>query len=141
MSESELKQITELVVYRDLWVRGANPRSIGAALLNVDGMCCLGFACLASGVAARAMFDLAAPGDLTCYDDGIPGFSEWDEGGLLSTQLSIDAMTSNDSSPIDDPEREARLIELFAEDGIRLRFEDTAPEDLRETYQEGLPEE
>ncbi len=136
---SALKPITELVVYRDLWVRGVHEEI--ASLLDKRGMCCLGFGCLAIGVPGRALYSLGEPYELAAsLDQGqdIPGLYEWRDGERDQPDLVGDAIELNDSE-MDGEDREAGLRALFFDHGIDLRFEDTAPAELRNAYESALP--
>lgn len=135
----ELKPIKSLVVYRDLWVRGGEK---GTALLNSNGMCCLGFACLATGVPANVLHGYGEPVQLLSTDAEVfevPNMTEWTEDGFNQSKMVLDAMDVNDRSSTTDETRECQLVEIFALGGITLTFEDTAPLELRDAYTAGLP--
>ena len=136
----ELKRIKELVVYRDLWVRGSKK---GTSLLNEHGMCCLGFACLTTGVPPADLHLCGEPMDIEFDAMGVevPALVHFDEGERQHTPLTGYAIEINDNSDIDDHERERLLAEVFgrADEPIALRFEDTAPVSLRDAYMSGLP--
>ena len=93
-------------------------------------MCCLGFACLAVGVPPKTLKGRSTPLSLNM---DIPGLA----GGLRSSALSESAMNANDSGG-SSSYREEMLTRIFAEGGIALTFEDTAPPELRAAYESGL---
>lgn len=134
----KLTPIKTLVVYRDLWVRGGS-KMTGTHLLDGGGMCCLGFASLATGVPAVDL-KLAIRPSSTGYL--MPGLVEYSSaaGSRKDTRLSNDAMEVNDIILITDEQREEALAAVFANapDPIALTFEDTAPPELRAQYKAGL---
>lgn len=130
----ELRAISELVVYRDLWRRGAGKDT---QLLGSGGMCCLGFACLAIGVPPVKLCGHGEPNELD-IDDDIPGLLEADVDGPGQSSLVHDAIRLNDDKEITDDVRESGLRRLLSEHDIRLSFEDTAPTHVRKAYKDGL---
>lgn len=98
--------ITELVIDRSLW--GA-----GLLLKSEDNtMCCLGFASLACGVPINYIKDI-----------GMPQYS-WFEVNhwMRCSPTAFSAIHINDDDTITGPEKEAKLIELFGKNGVKLSF-------------------
>lgn len=105
------------VVYRDKWIRGGNFES---CLLDTDTgcRCCLGHLARDVGIGdneiKHAVMPYEAPSDL------------WPASLVPHYQdcLAWDAANTNDNTEIDDAERERRLTERFARDGIEVEFRD-----------------
>lgn len=132
--QMELRAIKELVVYRDLWDRGSKNNG---SLLSENGMCCLGFACEAIGVPAKALYRTGEPLDLE-LDEALPGLTDWEDGRLTTCSLTGQAIAINDCPTIGDEERERGLGVVFAKGDIEISFEDTAPPHIRQAYEDGL---
>lgn len=94
-------------------------------LLNEEGyMCCLGFACIQSGVPKERLLHSGTPSSLGDYID-------WKDLRLLiphlvvggvNTLFSAKAMSLNDDQTIDSSERERRITKHFAEIGTEVEF-------------------
>lgn len=117
MSKQQAKQFT---VVRKLWARGDLQTNI---LLRTESgkQCCLGFFARACGYKAREITGQANLFDLV---------ERPDRGTKIYQQFGIDEDTHedivfcNDDVFIEEPEREKRLKELFASQGIEVTFED-----------------
>lgn len=112
----KLKRIKSLTIKRSKWLRG----DAGASCMRNDSghMCCLGFLCLRMGVLADQMTRHKTPFSVSMHGMGdIPRLME--RGA--PTEFCNAAMSTNDR-PGREPEREAALRKLFADNGIRLRF-------------------
>jgi hypothetical protein len=143
-----------VIVERSKWYRGQG--SDGSALLiayemkggqNVGRMCCLGFACLAAGLAVGDIAGKPCPSNvlkewrdfgnthdldeklpaplmnLVTIDDGFIGDSDLCQR-MTETNDAPAGDTAGEDSIADDAEREERLIELGREAGINFTFVD-----------------
>lgn len=105
-----MEKLKTLVIDRNKWGRGTQ----GGMLLRPDGlMCCLGFACRAAGATAAHI--------------RLAGYDPRKDAGFRTNEIVgnivSDAVDINDAV-MEDGIREARLIKLFATEGITLSFVD-----------------
>jgi len=127
----EKAKLTKFTVNRDAWDRG---REEGGALLSSYGYCCLGFLGLACGLEdndlkgnslpEETMHSKLAedenpwPASLVIWRDDRPhDRREWKD-----THFTNAVVTVNDDCSISDAEREEKLTELFASQGIEVEF-------------------
>lgn len=104
-----------------------------------DLMCCLGFVALALGARRDDIENVAMPAEVENFQQLDPDFKfvepydkdMYDEDvengrtpGLNNSRLSSSAAGINDDDSIDDEEREAKLIALFAKHNLELTFVD-----------------
>ena len=116
------KLAKEFTVRRQEWLRGIGPDS---TLLRGDGMkCCVGFFAQACGISDHF---------LTYNDTLHEALNELDGDDEIDIELdifnsalenSLKIYAANDDEGISDEARETMLIELFAQYGITIRFED-----------------
>lgn len=114
---------------RRTWSRGRT--ETGSLLLGPDGrQCCLGFVCEQMGVPREKLANMATPKSLFALHiltlvtpplELLVKRDDYDDS-IVHTSLTSTAMVINDASSITDAEREAWLIELFAEHNVRLVF-------------------
>jgi hypothetical protein len=97
-------------------------------------MCCLGFICKQAGLSDDDIQDVGYPSTLWDYSirrkrvqtGPIPDLLKpFISGHSDATLLASDLARINDSTEIDDAEREARLIERAAKDGFEFVFTGT----------------
>lgn len=123
--------VKKFVIERDRWLRGDEENS--RLLRPSDGkMCCLGFYGLACGLSEERILDVGEPCELSrAFPDwlveNVP--NDWnarypDEPELLThnTGAASSLMSDNDSTEIDDSERERRITETFAFHGVEVEF-------------------
>ncbi len=117
----------KLLILRDKWLRGDNKESY---LLREsdDRMCCLGFLCLDLGLDVSDIVNTAMPGDIW-YGVISPDFPAWLRKEGVYEQGSAKPLVQqiaevNDSAALSDPEREAKLEELFLQADITVEFQD-----------------
>lgn len=104
--------ITELIIDRAKWGTGS--------LLRSDGkMCCLGFLSKACGVPNELILHSGYP-----YYEWIKEFGLNKEfaAPIHSASRSTSAAIINDSTVLSNEVKEAKLIKLFADNGITLSF-------------------
>jgi hypothetical protein len=118
------KDVDSFVVERSKWLRG----SPNGCLLNNEGkMCCLGFYARACGFEPEDIRNVNSPFTLVYQDQ-----FNWDTKllvsdphfGRTSSESCKDAITTNDSEEIADPEREADLTDTFNQMGVTVTFVD-----------------
>lgn len=122
----------KLVIDREQWYRG---RAKGSLLRRVDGkMCCLGFDCLRRGLTAEEITCIGTPEELSYRPDlavklvGLVDvvtdvFSDEGERSLFSdNEVTLDLVNTNDDPGLAEEEREATIIQLFAEIGVAVEF-------------------
>lgn len=120
----------KFVVYRDKWLRG-DP--FNSAMLDANGgRCCLGFYCKALGIADEHQIDMLTPRKVA-RDSGL-ALPEWlvvPDGSISfrNSMIAESLMTLNDSSSLTDAEREATIVEIFAEHGVVVEFRDGTGEE------------
>ena len=108
-----LKRIKALTIKRSEWARGK--RTETNRLLDGAGMrCCLGFWCSAAGVSDDDLLGQMDPEDVAT----VPLLVE----GGYNSNLASHAIQINDDVDIADRTREAKLRELFATKGVKVRF-------------------
>lgn len=143
-----MAELVKVVVDRARWYRGRG-EDFSRLLLTKDGdhpdasdngkMCCLGFACIAMGIAKAEFANRATPRDLISYDcDG----SRFVDPTKRLTKAQVDwlskdfseLMSVNDNELWDgeepqgeteyktEAEREARIAELGKEVGLEFEF-------------------
>src|SRR4051812_47363760 len=110
----------KIQIVREKWLRGEGV--LPSRLLRPsDGkMCCLGQACLTFGLKPQDISGITSPAnvraDLAKCDNGEYLLS----GG--NSSLAVSMMLTNDSMEITDAEREAKLMELFAQTPDTIEF-------------------
>jgi hypothetical protein len=116
--------ITEYTVERETWLRGKGPAMANSGLLKNGKRCCLGFVCAQLGIPDDVMKYVGMPYGLPReLRDPIPelrlfaGDTHYGNGAFAYGAAQI-----NDDPCITDEEREEKLIALFAEQGLTLKF-------------------
>lgn len=127
----------ELVIDRTKWRRGGSKRDFTdgeTALLNNQGMmCCLGSACIASGLSRGQILGEPEPwsvGNLLKHRDKFGLIVDvtnlvTDEDyshNYNHSELTTRAMCINDDECLSEEMREEKLISLFAANNIALSF-------------------
>ena len=125
--------MTRYTIDRRTWIRGIKS-SESLLLRSKDGMqCCLGFICEQMGVKREAMLDVSSPhglfGIIPTMEFSLATIPQEmrvlvtvDDVVITNTLLTMKAMQINDSTSMDDSEREADLKALFAKHDIELVF-------------------
>jgi len=115
-----------LTIQRSKWLRGAKD---GSCLLNDEGrMCCLGFSARYNFKWAKDdILGVATPDGYSkkreIYKD-CSLLKESKSGLIVDSEFASSAININDSSLIRGKIREQKLIKLFKENGINLKFVD-----------------
>ena len=89
-------------------------------LENDEGYrCCLGFVCLAAGATREQIRGKIGPDDV-----GVPIAGLTERSGILvcSSQLTRQAMATNDTASTTPEEKEAKLLEIFEDSPYELEF-------------------
>jgi hypothetical protein len=108
-------------INRAKWLRGSNKEKVNYLWCSQrQAGCCLGHAIHQTAKCAwKDLRGLTTP--LFYYSK--PSFlTEIGPDGFTSNDLAEQAMSINDSNDISEEQREKRLIELFAENNIKLEF-------------------
>lgn len=128
MSGNDVKEFT---VIRSQWNRGASGTDRQSHLKNEHGFCCLGFLGLACGLSEDDMFHVGSPasGAIVLKIQAWPAslLSLEKASGVNSIENSkvcFQIIEANDSTVIDDKEREIILTNEFASIGIKVNFVD-----------------
>lgn len=113
---------TEFTIIRSKWFRGLG--SFGSSLLRVDGtMCCLGQVARQCGVKNEEMRGTGSPEGLdNSVRPLLPAFLLAGDG--RNSDVCRRMMEINDSLDLGDDEREQKLTEIAAANGITLHFVD-----------------
>lgn len=126
-----------VVVDRARWLRGD---AVGSVLQNNAGhRCCLGFVCLALGLEEKQILSIPDPGRVGLTSSltreqrealqrllapcSCTACESTEGSGGRNNPTVAEMILCNDSDNVDDPEREAKLIELAKELNIDLVFE------------------
>lgn len=117
----------KFTIERSKWCRGRQQEHDEISLLRTRDMkmCCLGFFGLACGLKEFEIQDRADPADT--YDGHWPAWAlvENDEDEKLHNSSIIRALISiNDDENISEIKREEAIKELFASQGVEVRFVD-----------------
>lgn len=135
MAKKQKKQKQKLIpltIDRAKWVRG----NIGgdSALLNQKGnMCCLGFACRASGFAAKTIDQVGTPGGLTVYAKTKSAkrhrkiklgnlVAVDSNGNVADSDETSHAVSVNDDGDLTEAEREQKLKPILKKLGFAAKF-------------------
>lgn len=119
----------ELVIDRATWFRGRGPAQ--SRLLTDQGKrCCLGFECQALGYKDEQLIDVPSPGILCSYEhpEAVPDHMQWladfnkDQDIFENSITCLDLIAINDNPSISDPERESQISEIFANNGVEVKF-------------------
>lgn len=118
----EEESMLELVIDRRKWLRGGK-----SVLRTGDGkMCCLGFACIQSGLSEKDIENLTTPSKITCsFEDTFNLITDYDNNSNnipIDSEFADQAMFINDDDSIFDTEREEELVNLFSKNNIDLKF-------------------
>ena len=116
----------KVIIRRDIWARGNNETS--QLLRQEDGkMCCLGQALEQLGVPREKLMGMGTPSCLNAstvftepYDDNYIDAGTWN---FKDTAWAYEAMMINDSSSLDDGEREIELKALCEKPEAPIKFE------------------
>lgn len=116
-----------VLVKRNTWGRGAGVAF--SRLLNPQNgmMCCMGFACLAAGMARHEISDVSTIRELTdstTIPPGLHKFLEDHDRGPGGAHDSSSLYCWNDRRNITDSEREAEIIRLGKNYDLDFTFED-----------------
>jgi len=110
----------KLVIEREHWERGTS----SARLRKDNGqMCCLGFFGLACGIEPDTLLGAGSPEEIA--DRAWPDWALLDSEGayhLMDSETIELLIEANDGKEATEPEREARIAELFAEHGVEVEF-------------------
>ena len=116
---------TEFTIDRETWRRG--DRGLGLTLLlnpEDNTKCCLGFYASSCGLADEDIEERAVP--ISIPTNIIPNEMHW---LLTSTDFHRDhseecgqLLAANDSGDIPETERESKIAEVFAKQGITVKF-------------------
>lgn len=114
-----MKELKEFTVVRSQWLH--NPSSpIESGLIVEDGRkCCLGFACETMGIKIEVGIKMP------CYTSKEPSVfvrRSCDSDDYTSTTLALRASKINDSKELTMQQKEEQLTELFASNGITIKF-------------------
>ena len=124
--------VTSFTVYRDEWLRGTG----NGELLSLEGRrCCLGFYGQSLGVSDEAMRGYADPCDSAGVSEQVRAlWPDWSYRRSYlrdgTKEVCVQIVDANDrcvALPWTDAEREEQLTELFAMEGVTVRFEDSRP--------------
>jgi hypothetical protein len=135
-----MKKIKQFTVSRSKWGRGAT----GGVLLREDSrkMCCLGFFCRAAGIEPKTIRGVGAPDQLILekseeltkpqkecllplIDSDYAAMVDTESRAVDNNNTCYSLMSVNDTIKgkyAKDENREARLIELFKQLGIKVKF-------------------
>ena len=124
---AKVRELTkEVIVTRRRWLRGNEQ---GLLRNKSHKMCCLGFACMQSGVPAKDLVGHGAPEDIAnnhsyvvnglVYKNNNDSKYWYDHENWVN-----DAVAINDRMWLSDKDREAKLKKLFAKGGVKLIFVD-----------------
>lgn len=116
----KLTDVKEFTVQRSKWLRGN--MNISRLLNNKGKMCCLGFYSKACGIQNEDIKNISAPEDISNNVS-----KNWKTRLLkfnnrVNTAKCFKLMQINDSSSINDEERERRLTKQFKILGIKVNF-------------------
>lgn len=119
----------EFTISRREWSRGDGAHESCLLRSNDKMKCCLGFYSLHVGISEQGILNVSSPGRLKVYGVPIPPSMTWlvdppAENCLGNSKISQTLMDINDSVNMEDPEREERIAEIFAEQGIGVNFAD-----------------
>jgi hypothetical protein len=121
------KTINSFIVERRAWARGNGSEGV---LLSSDGKkSCLGFYALALGMPEQTILEVGNPAGIRNH---WPLEAEWLMGqgcdSFDSPSHACDRISiANESENFTEDQREIRLVELFAQQGIFLFFVDELP--------------
>ena len=117
----------KLVIDRTKWYRGKGSR--GSALLRKDGsMCCLGFDLLRRGFTPEQILEVGTPEEVEVGGEHpeIAGLtyvsSDWEYDIYATTETNEELVDANDGEGLSEAEREAQIIDLFAEIDVEVVF-------------------
>lgn len=114
-----MKELTEFTVIRSQWLHNPNSPTESGLIVEDGCKCCLGFACEAMGIEIKVGMKMPynASKELSV-------FVEHDEflNDHNSTELALRASTINDSKELTMKQKEEQLTELFASNGITIKF-------------------
>lgn len=113
-------------INRKVWLRGEG--SLSSRLLRSrDGKrCCLGIALGDAGVPDEALCEMRAPGEVVMQGTSLPDKFRWliDDKFLWHSETTTLLMSANDYEGYTEQEREQRVSELFAKEGVEVEFHD-----------------
>ena len=126
----------KLRINRKRWLRGGKDgrgREATPLLRDKEGrQCCLGFYARALGYKPAGLIHKRDPKDLEVLHKPDPKSLEWDGlswlvedsiyYGWWNTSACTNLMKLNDAPTLDEGERERRIAEKFAEQGIEVEF-------------------
>lgn len=108
--------IKEFKVIRAKWLRGSD-----SELLDENGkMCCLGFVCSQLGISKELLQDKDNPYEIKLL---LPYLTDYYHSMIVDSSLSKEAIQINDDVNISDSIRESKLIKLFKQYGLSIKFE------------------
>ena len=109
----------KFTVQRSTWYRGRG--ALDSRLLRADGQkCCLGFFGLACGISELALLDKPSPRSVKGKP---PKDFMFLTNGIPDSPLCGEIMRTNDD-PMDEKNRESKLINLFKSAGHTVEFVD-----------------
>lgn len=126
-------EIEKLTIKRSEWGRGGRggaPCLSNGSEAENPNRCCLGFVGLAIGLTDDQMKFNISPGAM--HKSPWPEFlmnRKWSDGeaeagfSIYTSDVGSKLMNINDNTMISDEEREARITEIFAANGVEVVFE------------------
>lgn len=112
-----------LTIDRGIWDRGRGKGS----LLRFDDedrkQCCVGILLTQIGIKDVYLQQVGMAGQVRCPLPESVGFLRHKLGtGFFNTKDAVEIYDANDSQAFDEPDRERRIAELFAAQGIEVEF-------------------
>ncbi len=123
-----------ITIDRSKWCRGGRFAGDGietatddtALLTAIKTMCCLGFFCHQAGVPKKELMGIGTPESIPVkYHKKVTALVDGDDGA--DSSFTNAAMEINDSTMIDEKDRESNLKRLFAENSYRIVFVGRTP--------------
>lgn len=121
MANNNMKELTEFTVIRSQWLHNPNSPAESGLIVKDGHKCCLGFACEAMGIEIKV--GMKMPYEATKEISPLTVFNSICNG-IYSTDLALRASTINDSKELTMKQKEEQLTELFASNGITIKFVD-----------------
>jgi hypothetical protein len=126
MAAKKKKYTQEFTIDRKTWLQGEGSEASRLLRPEDNKRCCLGFYLESCGVSVRKLLDKKAPSDVNCSLKR----GAWLLTGWNDREASHDAselMTINDCMGMYKRSREKRVRELFAGNGILVKFKGKYP--------------
>lgn len=125
--EAVVAPIKSFVVERKRWLRGRPEAGFSFLLDSANRRCCLGFYASACGVTDEMLLAWSNPGVLKdVIGDNYPEQMGWliesRAGKTIPSKAGYALMEMNDDSLLGDDDKEKRVREGFAKQGIEVQF-------------------